>query len=944
MFGYTRDELRGRPVETLVPERFRRANEEHRARYLSNLVPRPMGTGLDLWARRADGTEFPVDIALSAVPGRHGPLLVAVVRDISERQRAEERLAAQNAVLQRIATGEPLDRTLEAICQLVERDRPGAMCAILAFDPQAGRLRLRAGPRLAASLCRLLDAVPIGVRSGPCASAVKVGRPVAVRDFASARRWKLLARAALAAGVRSCVSVPVRSPAGQSLGVVAVFGPHPLGGVDRPDGLLDVVANLARIAFERELADRELGESRRRLETLVDNLPGMVYRCQNDRQWTMEWVSQGSLLLTGYAPADLMRGRVAYGDLIEPDDRDRVWDEVQQALVERRAFQLVYRIRARDGERRWVWERGRGVYDGSGRLVAIEGFIADVTANRKAEEERARLAEILEATTDIVGTADAKGRMRYLNAAGRRLLGIEPDENFDSLRDVLPDPLHILRNPDVMSMAIRDGVWRGESVIVTRDGQEIPVSQVVIAHRRADGSVEFFSTIARDISEQKRFEAQLMHAANHDPVTGLANRRRFEEDLERELARLRGAGGQAALLFLDLDDFKAVNDSLGHRAGDEALASLAGFLSSQARPLSVVARVGGDEFGVLLPDTTPSEAKAFARALIQSLRQHTMLVEGHVVRTTASVGMAILPDHGESAAELLAHADLALIEAKERGRNALAVYSPRSRGQAASHSRLHWRRRLAEALESDRLTLYAQPIVDLVTGTAEQFELLLRLQNEDGSLALPGSFLGVAERFGLIRDIDRRVVQQAIRLLATLDERAPGLRLSVNLSGKAFADDQLVPLIRRELSAAGVDPSRLVLEITETAAIRDLSQAQKFMRSLKNLGCQFALDDFGVGFASFSHLKHLPVDYVKIDGSFIRHLTRDDIDQHVVRALVEVAKGLGCATVAEFVTDEETVRLLRALGVDYGQGFYLGEPAPVDRIGEMVRPARHQAA
>ncbi len=944
MFGYARDELRGKRVETLIPERLRAAHEEHRARYMSNPVPRPMGTGLDLYGRRADGTEFPADISLSVAPGPQGPLMVAVVRDITERRWAEERLAAQNAVLQRIAAGQPLSETLEAICRLVERDRPGAVCAILALDSDTRRLRVRAGATLPASLRRLLDSVPLGARFGPCGAAAKADTPVAVRDFARAARWKRLARAALAAGLRSCVSVSVRSAGGEALGVVAVFRPQPLERADTADELLEVAANLARIAFEHELADRELEESRRRLETLVDNLPGMVYRCRNDRDWTMEWVSQGSLPLTGYTPADLMRGRVVYGELIDPEDRERVWDEVQEALAARRAFQLVYRIRARDGQCKWVWERGRGVYDGSGHLVALEGFIADVTANRKAEEERTRLVEILEATTDIVATAGADGRLRYLNAAGRRLLGIEPDADLASLKAPLPDQLRTLLHADATAAAAQDGVWRGETVVFARDGLEIPVSQVVVAHRRADGSVEFFSTIARDISEQRRFEAQLVHAANHDPLTGLANRRRFEEDLERELARLRAAGGQAALLFLDLDDFKAVNDSLGHRAGDEALASLADFLSSQARPLSVVARVGGDEFGVLLPDTTPPEAKAFARTLLERLRQHSVFVEGHIVRTTASAGMAILPDHGQSAAELLAHADLALIEAKERGRNALAVYSPRSRGQAASHSRLHWRRRLAEALEGDRLVLYAQPIVDLATRKAEQYELLLRLQNDDGSLALPGSFLGVAERFGLIREIDRQVVQRAIRLLPALDDKAPGARLSVNLSGKAFADEQLVPIIRRELNAAGVDPSRLVLEITETAAIRDLSQAQKFMRALKSLGCQFALDDFGVGFASFSHLKHLPVDYVKIDGSFVRHLTVDEIDQHVVRALVEVAKGLGCATVAEFVTDEETVRLLRTLGVDYGQGFHLGEPAPIDSIAETVLPARHRAA
>ncbi|HXF50757.1 MAG TPA: PAS domain S-box protein, partial [Dehalococcoidia bacterium] len=594
MFGYRRDELRGKPVETLIPERFRAAHEKHRARYMSNPVLRPMGTGLDLYGRRADGTEFPVDISLSVAPGPQGPLVVAVVRDVTERRRAEERLAAQNAVLQRIATSEPLTETLESICRLIERDRAGAVCAILALDSDVPRLRLRAGAGLPASLRRLLDSVPVGMRFGPCGAAAKAGTPVAVRDFARDGRWKRLARAALASGLRSCVSVPVRSAAGESLGVIAVFGPQPLERADASDGLLEVAANLARIAFEHELADRELEESRRRLETLVDNLPGMVYRCHNDRDWTMEWVSRGSLPLTGYAPADLVRGRVVYGELIDPEDRDRVWDEVQEALAERRAFQLGYRIETRDGQRKWVWERGRGVYDGSGHLVALEGFVVDVTANRKAEEERARLAEILEATTDIVATADADGRLRYLNAAGRRLLGIEPDADLASLKAPLPDQLRTLLNADATTAAAQDGVWRGENVVLARDGQEIPVSQVVVAHRRADASVEFFSTIARDISEQKRFEAQLLHAANHDPLTGLANRQRFEEDLERELARLRAAGGQAALLFLDLDDFKAVNDSLGHRAGDEALASLADFLSSQARPLSVVARVGGD--------------------------------------------------------------------------------------------------------------------------------------------------------------------------------------------------------------------------------------------------------------------------------------------------------------------------------------------------------------
>lgn len=946
MFGYPARTLRGRPIETLIPERFGANDRRHRQRYGRRPATRRMGSRLDLYGRRADGSEFPVDVALSRLRERDEEVTLAFVRDITERRHAEERLTLANAVLHRMAADEPLQQTLEAVCRLVEDERPGTVCAVLLPEAEGRRLRFGAGPGASDALRNILNGRARQTASGLAGAAARSRTPVVVADLASETRWKRQAASLLALGYRSCVALGVRSPGDRLLAVLVVV--HPAASPRPADavGPLLVAANLVRIAAEHDLSARALRESERRLATLIDNLPGMVYRCLNDRDWTMQWVSRGCWDLTGFPPSDLVRGRVKYASLIEPGDRERVWDEVQEAIHARRAFQALYRIRTRSGEAKWVWEQGRGVFDPGGHLLAIEGFIADITGTRRASEERARLVAILEATTDIVGTTDPNGRVLYLNEAGRRLFGIESGEDLSerSVGEWLPKRLHDVIKREAMPAAVRDGVWRGEGALVSKDGQEIPVSQVVIAHRSADGSVEFFSMVARDISEQKRFEGQLLRAANHDPLTGLFNRRRFEEDLERELARARVEGTKAALLFLDFDDFKAVNDSLGHRAGDEALASLASFLRSQVSPAAALARVGGDEFGILLPDTTPTEARGAARGLLDALRRYTVTIGGQVIRTTASAGMAILPDHGSSAGELLAHADIALFEAKERGRNALAVYSRRADGQASSGSRLHWRRRLAEALERDRLVFYAQPIVDLNTRRAEHHELLLRLRNDDGSLALPGSFLDIAERFGLIRDIDRRVVQEAIHLLASMEGETADTRLSVNLSGKVFADDHLVPLIRRELHATGVDPSRLVLEITETAAIRDLAEAQRFVRSLKSLGCQFALDDFGVGFASFSHLKHFPLDYVKIDGSFIRHLTRDDVDQHVVRALVEVTKGLGCATVAEFVTDEETVGLLRAFGVDFGQGFHLGEPVPVASAGPAIATRHHLAA
>jgi EAL domain-containing protein (putative c-di-GMP-specific phosphodiesterase class I) len=301
------------------------------------------------------------------------------------------------------------------------------------------------------------------------------------------------------------------------------------------------------------------------------------------------------------------------------------------------------------------------------------------------------------------------------------------------------------------------------------------------------------------------------------------------------------------------------------------------------------------------------------------------------------------PDHGGTVDDLLRNAGLAIYEAKAAGGNRARVYDPESHAQALTGARLVWKERISGALEEDRFLLYCQPIVDLRTGDLFEYEALLRMVDEDGQILAPTAFLDVAERFGLIGDIDRWVVRRAIGLLADHQRAGRAIRLSVNLSGKAFDDAELLRLIRRELAAAGVDP-RLTLEVTETAAIADLDRAQEFISSLKELGCRFALDDFGVGFSSFSQLKHLPVDYLKIDGSFVRDLPRDEVDQRLVKTMVDLARALGRQTIAEFVQDEETVQLLRALGADYGQGNHLGQPVPAAEILERSRPALPEPA
>lgn len=436
-----------------------------------------------------------------------------------------------------------------------------------------------------------------------------------------------------------------------------------------------------------------------------------------------------------------------------------------------------------------------------------------------------------------------------------------------------------------------------------------------------------------ELRTRGRIEKELRYLADHDALTGLCNRRRFQQEVESYLGRAGAGAPGAAVLFLDLDDFKDVNDSLGHRAGDEVLAGIGRVLRAGVRATDIPARVGGDEFAVFLPNTGAEEAQAVAQRLIESIRRHHFRALGRDLVVTASVGISLYPEHGTTAEELLARADLAMYQSKNCG-NRFCLYVPERDG-VRGISWLGCEAQLREALEKERFALFCQPILDLRQGRVTRYELLLRMKGEGDRLVGPGTFLPVAERSGLIHDIDRWVIRQAIRLLSRA-AALPDLCLEVNLSGKSFADGGLAAFVGAELEAAGVEPGRLIFEITETALIPDLDQATAMVLGLRQLGCQFALDDFGRGYSSLFHLKHLPVDYLKIDGAFVESLPHRPVDQHLVRAIVEAARGVGARTVAEYVRDEETLALLRDLGVDYAQGYHVGPPVPAEQVLSFV--------
>jgi diguanylate cyclase (GGDEF)-like protein/PAS domain S-box-containing protein len=455
------------------------------------------------------------------------------------------------------------------------------------------------------------------------------------------------------------------------------------------------------------------------------------------------------------------------------------------------------------------------------------------------------------------------------------------------------------------------------------------------------GEAQYCVSQVLDISERKRFEGQLQYLADHDALTGLFNRRRFEADIERivtEAARYTRAG---ALLILDVDGFKYVNDRFGHSAGDELVQRIASLLRSSVRDSDLVARLGGDEFAVVLQECSEHDATQVAIKMLEVIRRHGFVQEeNHRIRVTTSIGITTFSgDCGLTGAELVVEADIAMYDAKAAGRDRYSVYNRAANRRKLLSERHSWLERMRSALENDGFVLHAQPIVGFRTNGVDRYELLLRMLDERGDLIPPGAFLYNAERFDLMGEIDRWVLRKAITLLHDYTAAGHEVSFSVNLSGKTMNDlrirDDLAEMLEQHPIASG----RLIVEVTETAAIVNIERARDLAREIRKLGCLFALDDFGAGFASFYYLKHLDFDYLKIDGEFVKHLLDSVSDQLIVKAIVEIARGLGTLTIAEFVGDEETADLLHTLGVDFGQGFHLARPAPVtDFLGS--RPAQ----
>jgi diguanylate cyclase (GGDEF)-like protein/PAS domain S-box-containing protein len=552
-------------------------------------------------------------------------------------------------------------------------------------------------------------------------------------------------------------------------------------------------------------------------------------------------------------------------------------------------------------------------------LSAFENAFAHAPIGMALVDMASRFLRVNDAFCRITGyTAEQVGARSFCDLADPHDLDVDALQMVELLEDHIPTYQVEKRYRHSWGHL----VWVLLNVSLVRDDEGRPLHLIVQV---------------QDISQRKELEGRLEHLVDHDFLTGLYNGRRFEQALAQETKSTARYGGGGAVLLLDLDHFKSVNDQFGHKAGDDLLKTVATALRARIRETDIAARLGGDEFGIILPQVDTQQAEVVADGIVKALRRQTVMLAEHQIPVTASVGVVLFD--GLTTAEILAAGDLAMYEAKEAGRDRFALYRPPADAQPRLSSRLAEAERIQRALIHDQLELYCQPIMDLATNEVSQYELLLRLRTDDGSLLPPSAFLYVAERFGTILAIDCWVVRQAVALIATQAKGGRALTLNLNISAKSIGNPQLVTVIDRALADARIDPACLVFELTETAAIGNIDHAKKFTTELKSRGCRFALDDFGAGFGSFFYLKHLPFDYFKIDGDFISGFGANIVDQLVVEAIVGIAKGMGKKTVAEFVTDQDMKDRLRRSGIDYAQGFHIGVPRPiVETFAQTERP------
>lgn len=580
-------------------------------------------------------------------------------------------------------------------------------------------------------------------------------------------------------------------------------------------------------------------------------------------------------------------------------------------------------------------------------LIVVIGWLTTKRITSTEDElfhEKERAETTLLSISEAVITTNLDGMVRYVNSAASNLIGWSKEKccglHITEVLDTIDEHSQEHVDPP-LDVILRGKVIQVNDIILqTKHGEKVMIEMSGSPIRGRDDQIVGTVLVLRDITESQELARQLSYQAKHDPLTGLANRTEFENQLKQLLRDARNNKRAHAVLFMDLDQFKVVNDTCGHIAGDKLLKDLTFQLQTRVRDTDVLARLGGDEFGVLLRTCSTDKAYEVANQLRQVIQDFRFVWEGNSFVVTVSIGIVPITANSDSVVSVLSAADTAMYAAKDKGRNRIYVYEGNDKETMKRHGEMQWVTRITQALEEDRFVLYFQPIVPTQdVSKPNHYEILIRMFDENNDLVPPMAFIPAAERYNMMPTIDRWVIKTLFQFIADhSDKLNPEKHIfAVNLSGSSINDETFLSYVREQFYYSNISPTQICFEVTETVAIANLTSAATFIKELKTMGSKFALDDFGSGLSSFGYLKSLPVDLLKIDGAFVKDITTDPIDQAMVTSINQVGHTIGIETIAEFVENEDVLNMLKQIGVDFAQGYHIAKPTPLSLAGILTK-------
>ena len=883
------------------------------------------------------GREIICEVRLARLPSGKRRLVRGSIADISERKRAERMASAEHRVFEQVTRNAPLPEVLASITRLVESAAPGTAASVAMLTEDGHAFACTVAPQLPEALRTALERSSIGIRCGSCAAAVYLGRQVLVADLGKDPFWLEHRELALGAGLRAAWSTPIQAAGGKLLGSLGVYRCEPGLPTAGESQIMARAAQLARIALERRLAEEALRGSEAKFRGLFESIAEGVYQSRRD----------GRMMSVNPAFVDMLGYRTAEELYALPSVEALYWDPADRAEFVRRVESegeiraAEFLMRRRDGQQLVILENARLMRDGAGRILGYEGSITNITERKRAEQaifaEKERAQVTLQSIGDAVISTDAEGRIEYINPVAERLTAWSLAEaRGQPIGTVLRLVNELTREP--VESSLTGALGRGgvggptdHSALITRTGNEVAIQESAAPICDRAGRVMGAVMVFHDVTKERRLKRALAWQAGHDALTGLINRREFDNRLQAALLSAQRGEGSYALLYIDLDQFKVVNDTCGHQAGDRLLRDVTGLLQSRVRASDTIARLGGDEFGVLLEGCTLEQACRIAEAARQAIRDFRFNWGSSTMSVGASIGIVEICAETENVAHVMSAADIACYAAKDAGRNRIHVYQ--ADGVSDRHREMKWVARVTRAADDNRLELFFQPIVSLGSSGSRGFhELSVRLRDEGGELVPPSEFIPAAERYNLMSVLDRWVVGQAMARLVERQRRGQALPLlAVSLSGTSLSEQSFVDFVLHGLGDPAI-AAALCFEITETAAVNSVSNARYLMGELRRRGCKFALGDFGTGVSSFVYLKTLPVDFLKIDRQFISHIADDPVNRSMVEAIGKVGRALGIATIAECVETETVLAELKRIGVDFAQGIFLAHPLPIAQL------------